>query len=320
LTPIRSTIYFGSPLEDLESSGALAHDKHMNSERLRRLIDSPDEPALLRGEIWVNGEVLSEGGFRPGAAGRVEFGLSLGGDIIFFHWPESVVDSDLEAVIGFARGAGLDCGLTVDGPFQRLTCQSNVLDLLRESAVDPSAFRRRLAEQMEEIREVIGWVRGLEIGLLIVTEDIAYTGGTYISPDAFRSLLVPFYRELADLLGMGGIALGWHSDGSVEPLIPDLVDSGVRFFSLEPEAVDLLKVKRTYGSQAILISGIRVEWLSPPQLTEEEERVCVREIEALLGQGGFILASSCGIYDPKFIPALKQIYTLTGPYVDARVR
>jgi hypothetical protein len=286
----------------------------MNSERLRRLIDSPDEPALLRGEIWVNREVLSAGGFRPGAAGRVEFGLSLGGDIIFFHWPESVVDSDLEAVIGFARGAGLDCGLTVDGPFQRLTSQSNVLDLLRESAVDPSAFRRRLAVQMEEIREVIGWARGLEIGLLIVTEDIAYTGGTYISPEAFRSLLVPFYREVAELLGMSGIALGWHSDGSVAPLLSDLVDCGVRFFSLEPEAIDLLRFKRTYGSHAVPISGIRTEWLTRPELNDKEQKTCLGEIEALLREGGFILASGCGIYTPKFVPALKQIYALTEPY------
>ncbi len=303
-------------------SGRILNDRGMNSAvkgkgmiimkpgKLRRLIAAPETPALLRGEIWVNRDVLAETGFSEGPEGFVDLASSLGADITFFHWPESVMISDMGGLIGLAREAGLDCGLTIDGPFQRLTVRRNLLGVLHELGGNPSQVRSLLAEETEEIRVILDWAKELEIGLLLITEDLGYTGGLYFSREIFRSILLPFYSELAGQLASTRIALGWHSDGSVEPLLPDLVDCGFRFFSLEPESVDLLNFKRTYGSRAILMSGIRAEWLIGSELNEEQQRACLRDLSALANEGGFILASSCGLYRTKSLPVLKQIYKL----------
>ena len=282
----------------------------MRPGKLSRLIEAPKTPALLRGEIWVSPAVLAESGFEQGPRGLVEFARSMGADITFFHWPESILSSDLKEMLEFAHGAGLDCGLTVDGPFQRLTVKRNVLELLQELGRDPSNFRALLEKETEEIGEILNWVKESDIDLIVITEDLGYTGGLYFSPKTFQELLLPIYKVWAGQLSSTRIALGWHSDGSVEPLLPDLIDSGFRFFSLEPECVDLVSFKHRYGPRAILISGIRSDWLMQMGSNPEQRTACLQEIRALAGEGGFVLASSSGIYNPKFLPSLRQVYRL----------
>ena len=233
----------------------------MRSGRLSHLIAAPETPALLRGEIWVSPDVLAEAGFDQGPKGLIRFASSLGADICFFHWPESVMVSDMKELIDLARAADVDCGLTINGPFQRLTLTRNVLDLLQELHRDPSRFEALLAKEMEDISETLDLLKGSEIELIMITEDVAYTGGLYFSPEVFRKVLVPFYSRLVNRLSSTRIALGWHSDGDVSPLLPDLVECGLRFFSLEPECVDLLKFKQTYRSRVSLVGGIRAAWL-----------------------------------------------------------
>ena len=286
--------------------------------KLSRLIAAPERPALLRGEIWIGPEVLSEAGFDQGPKGLVDFASSLGADICFFHWPESAMASDLRELVDLAHAARLDCGLTLNGPFQRLTQTRNLIDLLQELIRDPSTFKTGLAREMEEIAETLDLAKESEINLIVITEDLAYTGGLYFSPQVFRTCLLPFYRVLLSRLSSTRIAVGWHSDGDVAPLLPDLVECGFRFFSLEPEGVDLLGFKRTYGSRVTLIGGIPTAWLVGEVMNEERERECFREMNALTKEGGLILASSTGLYSPKLLPNLKHLYRLANSITESR--
>lgn len=281
----------------------------MRSGKLSRPSADQNSSRLLRGEIWVNPEVLAEAGFERGPWGIIDFATSLDADICFFHWPESVMCADLRELAGLAHHAGLDCGLTIDGPFQRLTAQRDVLDILRELGRDPAGFQTLLAREMEEITETLSLIEDSGIDLLLIGDDLGYAGGLYFSPARFRSSLLPLYYSLVKRLD-SGIDLGWHSDGDVEPLLPDLVACGFRFFSLEPECVNLLDFKRTYGNRVSLVSGIRAAWLTAKELEGSQLADCRKEISALAEEGGLILASSCGVYSSRFIPNLRQIYRL----------
>ena len=282
----------------------------MASGNLGRLIRNPETPVLLRGEIWISPEVLAEAGFDQEPRGLIGFASSLGADICFFHWPESAMASDVKELIDLACAADLDCGLTLNGPFQNLTLKRNVLELLQEWHRDPSHFEALLAGEMEDISETLDLLEGSGIELIMITEDIAYTGGLYFSPELFRRVLVPFYAGLVNRLSSTRIALGWHSDGDVSPLLPDLVDCGLRFFSLEPECIDLLRFKQTYRSRVSLVGGIRAAMLAGKSFTPDEQRRCRLEISSILKEGGLILASSCGLYSPAFLSNLKHLYRL----------
>jgi Uroporphyrinogen decarboxylase (URO-D) len=282
----------------------------MSSGNLGRLIRNPEAPVLLRGEIWVSPEVLTGAGFEQGPRGLVEFASSCGAGMCFFHWPDSAMASDVKELLDLAHAADLDCGLTLNGPFQNLTLTRNVLELLQEWHRDPSRFEALLAAEMEDVSETLDLLKGVEIELILITEDIAYTGGLYFSPELFRRVLVPFYSSLVGRFSSSRCALGWHSDGDVSPLLPDLVDCGFRFFSLEPESVDLLRFKQTYRSRVSLVGGIRAAWLAGKSFTPDEQSRCRFEISAMLREGGLVLASSCGLYNPAFLSNLKQLYRL----------
>lgn len=263
---------------------------------------------MLRGEIWVSPGVLTEAGFDQGPRGLAGFASSVGADVCFFHWPESASAFVLKELIELAHGAGLGCGLTIDGPFQRLAATRNVLDILRGLGRDRIAFQKLLAREMEEITAILSLIEQSEFDLILVGEDIGYAGGLYFSPEVFRSYLLPFYQVLVGRLG--GMALGWHSDGAIEPILPDLVQCGFRFFSLEPECVDLLNFKRTYGSRVTLLSGIRAAWLAAKEFDRKRQGECLKELSALAREGGLILASSGGLYSSELLPNLREIYRL----------
>ncbi len=273
-------------------------------------MEDPGGHDLLRGEIWVGPEVLAEAGFDQGPKGVVNFASSLGADVCFFHWPESVPVSDLKELTELAHGTGLDCGLTLDGPFQRLAAKRNVLDVLKELGRNPSDFQGVLAREMEEITESLSLIEQSEMDLVLIGDDLGYAGGLYFSPEVFRSCLLPYYRTLVSRLSSNRIASGWHSDGAVEPILRDLVECGFRFFSLEPECVDLLDFKRAHGSRVTLISGIRAAWLAAKEFDRERQMECFKEISALAREGGLILASSGGLYSPELLPNLRELYRL----------
>jgi hypothetical protein len=278
--------------------------------KLRRLIEDPCKPALLRGELWVNPGVLSEAGFDRGPLGLVRLASSIGADVCFFHWPESGTAFDLKELAEPAHLAGLDCGLTIDGPFQRLAAKGAVTDILLELGRDPSGFRRLVAREAEGIIASLSAVEESGMELVVIGEDLGYAGGLYFSPEVFRACLLPFYEGMVGRLSLRGIALGWHSDGDVAPLLPDLVTCGFRFFSLEPECVDLLNFKRTHGPRVALIGGIRTDWLVAEEPDRKQQAQWIGEIRDLAGEGGLILASCCGIHNPLFLSHLKRIYRL----------
>lgn len=278
--------------------------------KLSRLIAEPESSGSLRGELWVGPDVLAQAGFARGPRGRVDLALSLEADVCFFPRPEPAEAAAVKDLAELARRAGLDCALTVDGPFQRLAAAGDLLAVFLELGRDPAGFRRRLEREMEEIIGFLAEVGEAGIELVVIGDDVGYSGGLYFSPEVFRSHLLPFYRGAVERLSAAGVAAGWHSDGNVSFILPDMVRCGFRFFALEPECVDLLSFKRVHGPQAILIGGIRSEWLTTEEPGPEQQISWCNDIGSLASEGGFILSSCCGIHSPLFLSRLKRLYRL----------
>ena len=181
-------------------------------------------------------------------------------------------------------------------------------------AGNPKRFSARLDREKEAVTEILDRLEGAEIDLVLITEDVGYNGGLYFAPEVFRSQLLPCYETLLERFRSDGFAWGWHSDGKVEPLLPDLLECGFQFFSLEPECVDLLRFKKSNGSRMCLIGGIRAAWLEAEALDRELQAVCLREIGDLVREGGLVLASTCGLYRSEFLPNLQRLYQLIGVF------
>jgi hypothetical protein len=281
--------------------------------KLRRLLVDPAVPGLLRGEIWIDPHVLAEAGFAQGPRGLVGFAAAAGADVCFFPWSEAAA-MDGQELAALAHRSGLDCALIIDGPFQRLAVRKDLCALLGELTGNPIRFAARLDREMEVIMAMLDRIEDANIDLVLIGEDVGYSGGLYFAPEFFRSHLLPCYEALLGRFRTDGFAWGWHSDGKVDPLLPDLLQCGFQFVSLEPECVDLLCFKKANRSRVCLIGGIRVAWLTAKDFDLELQADCLKEIEALMREGGLVLSSTCGLYRPEFLPNFRKLYQLLGDF------
>jgi len=128
------------------------------------------------------------------------------------------------------------------------------------------------------------------------SDDIAYTGGLFISPSILRRYLVPFIKRLGDLCRHNGLLFFYHSDGNIEPLIPDLISAGVQVLHpIEPKAMDIKVLKKRYGKNLSFMGNIDLGYTltrGTPFEVQEEVKSRIRDIAP---GGGYILGSSNSI-------------------------
>jgi uroporphyrinogen decarboxylase len=277
-------------------------------EKLAKLIAEPSSSLVIRGELFVTPKVLSGVGCDQTPKGVVDFFSSIGADIFFYNWTESSNPSDFHEMMEFFRKAGLGFGLTIDGPFERLAQTGDLFSLLPEIGINASALRNKIADKVEEFEKDLRVIGAFEQGPILICEDIAYDQGLYFSPTLFRESLLPIYQRVMTEPSLTRSLWGWHSDGNLSAILPDLVKLGIRFFSLETECVDLLKFKRHYGDQVTLVAGLRTAWLVEEDWEHEENPLWIEEIKSLVKEGGLILASTCGVFDSQSLQQLKKIY------------
>ena len=277
-------------------------------EKLAKLIADPSSPLVIRGELFVTPKVLAEVGCHQTPAEMVDFFSSIGADLCFYNWTESSEPSDFREMMELCHQNGLGFGLTMDGPFERLAQTGDLFSLLQDIGTNASALRNRIADKVEEFKKDLEAIETFQQGPILICEDIAYDQGLYFSPAIFRESLLPVYQRVMTNPLLGGALWGWHSDGNLSAILPDLVKLGIRFFSLETECVDLVKFKRNYRDQVTLIAGLPTAWLVEEDWEDEEKLPWIEEIGPLVHEGGLILSSTCGIYDAHSLQQLKKIY------------
>lgn len=145
--------------------------------------------------------------------------------------------------------------------------------------------------------------------MFILCDDIAYTKGLYFSPEQFKNILLPYYRNLKKSI-KGDKPIGFHSDGNIQPIIGTLIDSGYSYFSIEPEALPLDELLTGLPEHVSVLSGIKAEWLMGPDSIDSKIHEIIQFIQNIKNHYGrkIILGSSCGIADIQSLERLKVIY------------
>lgn len=122
-------------------------------------------------------------------------------------------------------------------------------------------------------------------------DDIGSQQGMMISPQHWRTYLKPrMAKIITDVkLANPGLLVFYHSDGNIEPVIPDLIGIGVDILNpLQPECMDIAKLKRMYGERLSFWGGIGVQ-TTMPFSTPGEVRAAVKQLVEAAGKGGGLL-------------------------------
>ena len=199
------------------------------------------------------------------------------------------------------------CLSTHTGPFG-LTLESIGFENFFYMYMDDRDFIKTLLwERTKWFAEIAA--RGAELGadFILMGDDAAFKGRTYISPTDFQELVTPCYRRIVE---RAGVPVMWHSDGYITPLLETAVLSGlVGVHSLEPKAgVKLDEVKKEFGDRLVLAGNVDCG----EALTQGDLEVVRQEVRRCMSQakkgGRYILSDSNSIHAGCKPEAVKEMY------------
>lgn len=245
---------------------------------------------LTRGEIWP----LPGGGT---ADEIVAVAQDLRMDFCFFdHFPGAPAK---------AHSLGLTAGAVVNGPWQRWMIEAGWEEAMLQLGHGTDTVRQGLTRAMGLARDEIGEWAAAGVDMILLADDIAYSGGSLMSPRQLEKFLLPLYQNLIFRARAAGMTVGFHTDGCVDLILPLLQQADFQFYSLEPEGTDPIKAWSVLKSAVPLLSGLPAAWLAPGGFLPAREGEILRK---WLSAGPLTVTSACGLYHADAKNALREIY------------
>jgi len=147
-------------------------------------------------------------------------------------------------------------------------------------------------------------------------EDWGTQTGMVIRPDHWRKYFKPILQESIEAAKRAcGAYVSFHSDGKIDPIIPDLIEIGVDILNpIQPDCMDPAGIKRLYGDKLTLEGAISVQETLPFG-TAEQVRAVVREtIDTCGHDGGLILRPTHVVEPPTPIENVIALYETAQTY------
>ncbi len=138
------------------------------------------------------------------------------------------------------------------------------------------------------------WDAGYKFDSVMWFDDMAYKQNQFFSLQTYRDVLKPVHKKAVDWAHSKGIKARLHSDGDINPLIPDLLEIGIDALNpLEVKAgMDPVELKKKYGDRLVLHGGIdALLWDDIDALEKEIRRI----LPILKENGGYIFSTDHSI-------------------------
>jgi uroporphyrinogen decarboxylase len=157
----------------------------------------------------------------------------------------------------------------------------------------------------------------LGVDMIWTGDDIGGQSGMILSPAMWRRIFKPRMAAFfAEIKGINpNIKIAYHSDGVIDPIIPDLIEIGLDVLNpIQPACMDPARLKREYGDKLCFWGSID-EQHTLPFGTPAEVRAEVLSRMATLGQGGgLVLGPTHHVQlDTPMENFLAMVETIKGP-------
>ena len=126
-------------------------------------------------------------------------------------------------------------------------------------------------------------------------DDVAGQDGPMFSPEVFKKYFLPIYKEIIEQVKKYNIFFGWHCCGSVNEVLPYMIDAGIDVFDVAQTSakdMDLSNLHKSYGKKICIHGAIDAQKLlvnmKPSDIKEEVKRAK----DLWEKRGGLILAPS----------------------------
>jgi uroporphyrinogen decarboxylase len=251
---------------------------------------SPD--GLVRYDWWgVGHDTVEEGYFirhSPLAEHR---------DLDAYPWPDPWQPNLLEEARRTVAAQGAEHFIVPNlgfALFERAWSLRGFEEFLMDMALDPG-YAAALLDRIVEIQ------LGLIERFLVLGVDGGYIGDDYgaqkgllFSPGTWRKLIKPRLARLFAPFRAAGLPVIMHSDGQIQPILPDLVEIGLTVLNpVQPEVLNHRSLRRELGDKLAFYGGISTQTVLPHGSPSEVRRAVADAIADLTSNGtGLLLAPS----------------------------
>lgn len=182
-----------------------------------------------------------------------------------------------------------------------------LIGLLEEPEWATDVFDTYLKTSLDLCQRILD--AGYEFDGVFWYDDMGYKGTPFFSPQIYRELLQPYHKKVVDWAHERGMVTELHSCGFIEPLLPDIMQTGVEMLNpLEIKAgMNPQRLKSTYGDKLAFHGGINAQlWDDIDRVKAEMERI----IPLMKEGGGYIFASDHSIPNSVSFENMKEIAAL----------
>jgi uroporphyrinogen decarboxylase len=177
--------------------------------------------------------------------------------------------------------------LWVGDLWERATYMRGMEPLLLDLSLNPGFVEkllRRLTDYVLRTTEI--YLARSEFEGIALSDDYGTQRAMVLSPSHWRRFVKPRLAEIYDAAKRNGRTVFHHSCGNILPIIGDMIDIGLDVLHpIQPEAMDVLRLKKEFGRRLTFCGGVRTQDLLPHG-TPEQIRAEVKELKEKMGRGG----------------------------------
>ena len=168
--------------------------------------------------------------------------------------------------------------------WERATFMRGMENILLDIALNPAFVHDLLRGITDYILKTIEILcNRCTFDCIALSDDYGTQKAMLMSPSDWRRFLKPLLAEIYAVGKDNGKVVFHHSCGNIEPVIGDMIDVGLDILHpVQPEAMDIRRLKKEFGRRISLCGGIRTQDLLPSG-TPKEVAAEVRELKHVMG-------------------------------------
>lgn len=232
----------------------------------------------------------------------IGYPLRNGEDWKKFKMPDPSLPERYESVKTALRLAG-EHGMgvvgNVRGPFSAAWLMFGMEDFSYLLYDEPETVHSVLTAMADFVIE--GGLRMADLGVdgIIFADDYGSNTQPMMSLPHFRQFIAPQIKRMADAFHKKGVPIIMHSDGCINPLVPDCMAAGIDgIHPLQRNAgMDIAQIKRDHGKQVCIFGNIDNNHLLVEGTPAEVEAQVKECISIAAPGGGYCLGSDHSIHD-----------------------
>jgi len=181
--------------------------------------------------------------------------------------------------------------ITVGDLWERATFMRGFEDILMDLYLNPKFVYELMQGIMDYNLATMEFLsRNFNIDGIVLSDDYGTQKAMIVSPETWRKFIKIYLFQILKQAKKYGWIIFLHSCGYIEPIIKDLIEMEVDILHpIQPETMDIFKLKRNYGSDITFCGGLSTQRLLPYGKPHEIKE-SVKMLKEVMGKnGGYIL-------------------------------